>query len=165
MITNHYKKWLAGYLTAETVAIKTVDGTEYEQKPYLFQSLASELGTFWTNTSVTNARGVAFARGCTAPTEDDYTIDGVINTTYTATVQLVPGTDDQGSYITALYTITNTDTASMTIESVCLFIAAFYAQSYAYRMLADHTVLDEPVTIPAGGVGQVTYKIRVNYPI
>ena len=28
----------------------------------------------------------------------------------------------------------------------------------------ERTVLETPVTIPAGGVGQVTYTIRMNYP-
>lgn len=29
----------------------------------------------------------------------------------------------------------------------------------------NRTVFDTPVTIAAGGVGQVTYTIRMNYPI
>ena len=35
-----------------------------------------------------------------------------------------------------------------------------------YPYLIERTVLESPITIPAnGGVGQVTYKIRMDYPV
>ena len=114
--------------------------------------------------------GVAFGDGDAPATLSDYTLSGNMLSNFSYSSSIVRETDEEGSSLSNCFTITNTGTGDMTIKEVCLF-----ATGVAYRKkaggstsgrlcLIDRTVLDEPVTIPAGGVGQVTYKLKLNYP-
>lgn len=108
------------------------------------------------------AAGVFFGDGDVAPTVDDYTLSGNPFTTFDATYTKSAASDNTGQYITVVYTITNTGSAEFTIREVGLFGDTNNTSTVAF--LVERTVLDTPVTIPAGGVGQVTYTIRFNYP-
>lgn len=57
-------------------------------------------------------------------------------------------------------TITNNNETDITIGEVGIV----YQTGSSYSVLFERTVLESPITIPAGGVGQVTYTIRMNYP-
>lgn len=113
-------------------------------------------------TTISSYTGVIFGSGTTPPTIDDYKLSGDIITTISAAVNHTFTTDDDGSCYQCLYTITNTGTSEITIGEVALFAGA--ASSSSKKFLVERTVLDSPVTIPAGGIGQVTYAIRLNYP-
>lgn len=105
--------------------------------------------------------GVFFGDGDTPPTPDDYALSGNVITTATATAVVTKTVDANGVTITGTYTITNTGTENITIAEVGLF-EGFSNSMCDYMM--ERTVLDSPITIPAGGVGQVTYTIRMDYP-
>lgn len=72
--------------------------------------------------------------------------------------------DDNGITMPWIYTITNSSATDITIAEVGLWGYINYAASSMENALLERTVLDEPVTIPAGGIGMVTYSIRYNYP-
>ena len=72
--------------------------------------------------------------------------------------------DESGLTITALYTITNTGSSAFTIGELGLIAATYTNVSTNSKCLVERTVLDTPVTIPAGGIGQVEYTITFNYP-
>lgn len=117
-------------------------------------------------TSVSGGGGVIIGTGTTPPTLDDYYLSGDLitgfNFSYSSTIE----SDDNGSTITALYTITNSGDTAFTIGEIGL-IANLYSSSYSgskYNGLLERTVLDTPVTIEPGGVGQVTYTITFTYP-
>ena len=114
--------------------------------------------------------GIAFGTGTAAPKFDDYTLSGDFITGLTGTVVRECVSDTDGNVvITVLATLTNTNSNDVTISEVG-YVNSFTGKQpnstsnvYAY-VLFDRTVLDTPVTIPAGGIGQVTYTIRMNYP-
>ena len=100
--------------------------------------------------------GVAFGNGTNEPSEDDYTLSGSLVTAFTASA-VMSKTDN-----TLKVTYTLTATADITISEIGLF--GLYYSGNRYPFLIERTLLDNPVTIPAGGVGQVEYTIKLNYP-
>lgn len=108
--------------------------------------------------------GVVFGNGDTNPTLDDYKLSGDIITTITSSYSKNTVYDEQGTTITTVYTITNTGEDAIKIGEIGLLSVLYRATNYTATFLIERTVLDEPITIPAGGVGQVTYAIRMEYP-
>lgn len=117
-------------------------------------------------TSYEGNGGVVFGTGTTPPTKDDYCLSGTLlkNFSYSAAVSTTY--DDTGITLTAIYTITNAGSDDMTIGEIGLMGNMCNASnSWPERKgFIERTVLDTPVTIPAGGICQVTYTIRANYP-
>lgn len=117
--------------------------------------------------------GVVFGDGDTPVTINDYALSGNILSGFAWSNSTNKVFDETGFTINSLFTITNNNSDSITIKEVALYgylsqtyssITATSTDSYSQRFMIERTVLDAPVTIPAGGVGQVTYTIRVNYP-
>lgn len=101
--------------------------------------------------------GVVFGTGNTPPTVDDYALAGDIVTGLVASKSYTYTKDDNGVTYEVVYTLTNSTSNDVTIAEVA-------TMAHSAACLIERTVLEEPVTIPAGGVGQVTYTIRMNYP-
>lgn len=108
--------------------------------------------------------GVVFGTGTAPVTFDDYTLSGTEITSYTYSRTVTKSVDELGMSITGLYTITNTSNESFTIGEVGLRCTYNGSSGSSNIIMIERTVLESPVTIPAGGVGQVTYTIRMNYP-
>lgn len=108
--------------------------------------------------------GVILGTGTTEVTMDDYTLSGDMITTFTFSADCQCKETDAGSEITSLFTITNTGSESFTIGEIGL--VGFYSSNTGAndKILLERTVLETPITIEPGGVGQVTYTIRMNYP-
>lgn len=123
---------------------------------YLRTALKADLG------------GAIIGTGTTAPTFDDYALSGELISTFSATVSFSSAADNDGVTNTAVYTITNTGSTAFTIGEIGLFVNATNAATSTtggkYCVLVERSLLEVPVTIPAGGVGQVTYAIRMPYP-
>ena len=100
--------------------------------------------------------GVAFGNGTSGPSVDDYTLSGSLVTAFTSSALM----SKTGNTITVTYTLTATE--DITISEIGLF--SLYYNGNRYPFLVERTLLDEPVTIPAGGVGQVVYTINLNIP-
>lgn len=108
----------------------------------------------------TATSGVHIGTGTTLPTVDDYCLSGDRITTFTNSNAITTEANDNAFVITTLYTITNTADTAITIGEIGVF--GYTGNNNA--VLLEHTVLESPITIEAGGVGQVTYTIRFNYP-
>lgn len=106
--------------------------------------------------------GVKLGTGTTPPTIDDYTLSGsaISTTNLSSSCSWSASVDEDGATYTSVFTITNNKSNDITISEVGLFMS----DGTNFPYMVERTVLDSPVTIPAGGVGQVTYTIRMNYP-
>ena len=105
--------------------------------------------------------GVCFGNGKTPATENDYCMEGDLLKDYGYS-QIYSKTKDS---VTFVYTITNNESEPFTISEIGLVDYAYrnYGYTYYYSgILVERTILESPITIPAGGVGQVTYTIRMN---
>ena len=173
MITKNWYKTIATLMFCEkgtswNVGILGANGVSsehyfyYNASYYSVYNLAEALQYIRTNYE---NGGVRFGTGNTPATLDDYKLSGDIITTLSGNCAISKGEDAEGAYITALYTLTNTGDSDVTVAEVGTFVHINKTNSstHAYPMI-DRTVLDTPVTIPAGGVGQVEYTITFKYP-
>ena len=119
---------------------------------------------YYIQTATDSGGGVILGTGTTTPTLDDYCLSGDMITTFTYSKNVTVISDESGVTITALYTITNTGSSAFTIGELGLIAATFSSTITSNKCLVERTVLDTPVTIPAGGVGQVEYTITFNLP-
>lgn len=110
-----------------------------------------------------SANGIVLGSGTTAPTLDDYKLEDQIKSGLTCSVSYVTDDNNDTSY---LLTITNATDEDIVIGEIGIQSMAWktYNSNSSVWVLVDRTVLDYPVTIPPGGIGQITYTIRLNYP-
>lgn len=114
-------------------------------------------------TNYTGYGGVVLGTGTQAPTIDDYCLSGDLISSYTHSASFSNDFDENGAFGTTLFTITNTGTKAFTIGEIGL-ISGLNSNGSSYKALLEHTVLETPITIEPGGVGQITYTLRMNYP-
>ena len=136
---------------------ETVIATNNALNIYSINEMCKTLRTEYVSGS--GAGGVYFGTGDTPPTLDDYKLSGDVISGISASVDIVctdGNIDSEYAEIKIVYTVTNSNGEEITIKEVALATSS--------AIMIDRTVLDTPVTIPAGGIGQVTYTIRMNYP-
>lgn len=107
---------------------------------------------------------VLFGNGTTPATVNDYKLESEIITGISVAYPSSVTTEQTDNYI--LWTATFGVKASVetTISEIGLFSQAYTANG-PVTSLVDRTVLDTPITIPAGQSKQITYTIRFNYGV
>ena len=117
----------------------------------------------WPNQVISN--GVAFGTGATPATVSDYFLEGILGGTQidvsVPSAVSFSRVDTYDEY-SVTFGITNKTAEAITISEVGLF-ATVNPNTSVSNVLVDRTVLDTPVTIPAGQSKQITYTIRFNY--
>lgn len=168
MITNNAYNCYAAGAFRKTGKFNRYDGSEYSC--YMGSGNASVFGLSsmgsWANNA--SSYGIQFGNGTTEPAPTDYNLSGtVLGTDLAVSVKRTREEDTDGVTHTAVLTITNNNAADVTISEVGLFQSGYYPygnNSSETPMMVDRTLLDAPLTIPAGEVGQLTYTIRINFP-
>lgn len=143
---------------------KAVNGTEICFAPYP-NSLSMSVLTLSSGTA-----GIAVGSGSTPATVDDYCLESMITSGITATIPATATATYDNTHkqyvVSKDVTIANTGSASITISEIGILASTKYANSVgasvssSTTVLADRTVLDTPVTIPAGQSGVVRYEFR-----
>ena len=115
-----------------------------------------------------NKTGIILGSGTTPATFDDYCLENrIVADGLTVSTNLTSQTDENGMCISAMITISNTTDEAVTVAECGVHCGGSSgsngSKKYNYVLL-DRTVLETPITIEPGGVGQVTYTIRMNYP-
>lgn len=117
-----------------------------------------------------NVTGVVFGTGNTPPTTEDITLSGEPVNGFTSSMVVSEIYGDNYIEVTGTYTITNNNDNEITIGEVALFgqissqLQQYYDTYNYYPIMFERTALENPITIPAGGVGQITYTVRTNLP-
>lgn len=173
MFTKNYYNSLMSYTTGATIPKGLVDysntvrdsvysPTTYTYAYYAFPRYAMSKGV---KTSTANNEGVMFGDGNTPATINDTALAGNLITTISVSVSFAETVDDMGCAVNGTFVVTNTGSNEITIREAVMYLRCPYNSSGgSFPCVIDRTVLDTPVTIPAGGIGQVTYTIRMNYP-
>ena len=117
----------------------------------------------WATSS--NTHGVSFGTGTTPATTSDYSLESILTSSQISVS--VPNAvsfsrvDTYDEY-SVTFGVTNKTNEAITISEVGLTAIPISGNPNKYA-LVDRTVLDEPITIPAGQSKQITYTIRFNY--
>ena len=174
MLTKNFYVLLAAGATSESerkpLPLKGWDGSDnlnyywYNLGPQIYIKTAMQSVATSAPSPATSFTRVMFGTGDTPPTINDYNLSGNIITGLVATKATTNLINSDSLSISTLYTLTNTGAEPVTIKEVGLGQSFKYHGSSENSCLIDRTVLDTPVTIPAGGVGQVEYTITFNYP-
>ena len=111
-----------------------------------------------------------FGTGNALPTINDYKLSGEIikglSSSNVTTTQVFEHVGDVNKLVTT-YTISNTTSSDIIIGEIGIMntIRVYYQKSNSYDVyvpiLLERTALDEPITIPAGGIGRVTYTLEM----
>ncbi len=173
MFTRNYYKMLAAKIAYDGTLYnaKTWNNTDYTvgyNNGMAFcedNTSAAYANIRLLQTSISSNGGVILGTGDTVSTLDDYKLSGDLITTFTYSSSITKTADENGITIQALYTITNTGDSAFTIKEIGMICnpSSTYQQTQ-YKVLLERTVLDNPVTIEASGIGQVTYTIRLDFP-
>ena len=111
--------------------------------------------------------GVSFGTGTTPATASDYKLESTLDST-----QITVSNPSAVSYsrgdtyeeYSVTFGVTNKTSNAITISEIGLTAVPYYSNSgTSVYVLVDRTVLETPVTIPAGQSKQITYTIRFNY--
>ena len=111
--------------------------------------------------------GVSFGTGTTPATASDYVLESIlgdnkINVSTPSSISF--SRYDTYEEYTVTFGVTNKTADAITISEMGLTAMPYSPNSGSnYFVLVDRTVLDTPITIPAGQSKQITYTIRFNY--
>lgn len=117
-------------------------------------------------TDYTNS-GVCVGSGNTPAAKTDYKLENIISSGLTQlSSAFAANALDNGRESVYVLVLKNTTDADITISEVGLIGLGYTypSNSSAEGFLVDRTVLDVPVTIPAGESKTISYTIRINYP-
>ena len=115
----------------------------------------------------TTGTGVSFGTGTTPATASDYVLESIldgnkINVSTPSSISF--SRYDTYEEYTVTFGVTNKTADAITISEMGLTAMPYSPNNGGnYYALVDRTVLDAPVTIPAGQSKQITYTIRFNY--
>lgn len=168
MLTKNWYNMAKAYRKATTIsnAAKDIKGNVRNAGHYA--SMACEFFFFKTSTVAlaenTNNVNIVLGSGTTPATIDDYMLESWITSGLSCVI--TSELDDDNDTIWTI-TATNTSQSEIVIGEVGIHAKAYYGNnsvSNTATFLFERTVLETPITIAPGGVGQVTYKIKMNYP-
>lgn len=163
MLTDNWYKNFATIFANGPKGIKcmAVDGTEVNcstDKSAAAYLIPSNSTSLIVNSNM-NGYGICFGDGNIAPTREDYFLSGNVITSLSR-VSSVESAEVIGNTYKYLltYTLKNTGSSDITISEV-----AWVVMFSKYEMV-DRTLLDSPVTIPAGDIGVVVYTRSITIP-
>lgn len=172
MILKNFKNVFIGKLNSATVSgCRGVLGTNFQYYPNGNANTLRGVGDFCNmnypvcaELTESGTAGVYFGTGDTPATENDYRLEAPITSGLKFSNQsIVYTTDDEKVIMQASYAVTNSTAEDITIREIgCTSYINKYSSGSVLSMI-DRTVLDEPITIPAGEATSFTYKVTYNY--
>ena len=161
MLTKNFYSYMRGVLQ-NTTADFTLKNGSLQPSVVTYSSHIPPFAAMNKHVVNTNDPGVSFGIGTTPANATDYKLENSLSSTQLrVSVPSAVSFSRENTYdeYSVTFGVTNITTATITISEVGLIAAP----QTAYPALVDRTVLDTPVTIPAGQSKQITYTIRFNY--
>ena len=127
-------------------------------------STISDQSTVLSGNFTPNILKVGFGSSATPESFDDYALGSIISGYLTKSATGIV-TENQDGTLTIDYQIIISATADITIQEIGLFLPTSYqvvsssSVNHGYYALINRIVLDTPVTIANGSVGNITFSI------
>lgn len=113
--------------------------------------------------------GIRLGTGTTAPTENDYSLESVITSGLSASINNSSIRNSSGNIETIFaVTVTNTSASNITIGEIGYYgVQPMYdsegsSSSSNHNVMYDRTLLNAPVTISAGDSATINYRVTAN---
>ena len=166
MLTKNFYSYMRAALQKQAADFTLIDGTT---KTTVLQSETTPFSIMNVWSSEEESWGVSFGTGTTPAETSNYCLESILGSTQISVAApnavSFSRVDTYEEY-SVTFGVTNKTAENITISEVGLtaspYIKTGSNRIYTYA-LADRTVLDNPVTIPAGQSKQITYTIRFNY--
>jgi len=153
------------------VSIKDFSGTTYNKYYGIGSSDKTKgkgfhLPTYANTSSNLNADCIIVGSGTTAPNLSDYTMPSMIQSGLNPTsVTWDISISGDVATATGLFGLTNTSDSPITVTEVGLInVFGRGSNMYSAYALLDHTLLQTPVTIPAGDSASIQYILNFEIP-
>lgn len=171
MITRNFKNILSAMLARSsgnygTLPIKGISGKT------VYTNTGASTASFPFNTATTgftlisSSGGVHVGTGDTPPTENDYILQSQITSGLSGSVVVSKQIENGMLYLVLDVTLTNTSSDSITIREIGYYQYHMYCTVQGesgvannFPFLMERTVLESPVTIPAGDFATIRYKV------
>lgn len=163
MLNNNFYKAIDNKISDAhnfTNSIVKMDGSQLNSTPYRYPYDFNNITYVSTPgaLSSTNNKAIFIGSGTTPPTLDDYKLENLITTGYSATIS---GTNSEDQIVATgqfamTITITNTQTENLVINELGYFVCG--------PILYDRIVLDTPVTIAPGATKTIEYRLNMPQP-
>ena len=177
MLTKNFYSVMRVQLSKKKTAARFISvlGKIFDVYPqnavFPFEAMKSAGESIQTEETQTNSMtGVRFGSDDTPPTANDYKLGSQITSglSFTNPAEITYTLSNTCSEYAATYGVTNMSEETIVIKEIGLFsqpsTTVIGGSKTGYiAALVDRTVLDAPVTIPAGQSKQITYTIRFNY--
>ena len=166
MLTKNFYSFMRAALQKTLAEFTKTDGTT--KTTDLYNSKAPlEIMNSWYDGVANVKYGVSFGTGTTPADVSNYCLENILTSTQ-ITVSIPSAVSysrgDNYDEYSVSFGVTNKITEAITVSEVGLTAAPYYSGgSSDVCVLVDRTVLDTPITIPAGQSKQITYTIRFNY--
>lgn len=117
------------------------------------------------NTTATGA--MMIGSGTTPATEDDYALENAITSGFSTSGQAYVSVLEGGAEVVYKLVLKNTSASAFTVSEIGYLGRGYVSTSSsgAKSVMVDRTVLDAPVTIPAGESRTISYTVRLNWPV
>ncbi len=173
MFTKWWKNCVKGMIAgcqntyAFNLPVKATNGTTY-----YFANMSAYPGNVTVAFSLNNTSiGIHVGTGDTAATEDDYMLESLITSGLTGAITVIKGMDTNDlPYVTYNLVLTNTTSSDIVVKEIGMYqqescgASAGATSSLSNRVfMVDRTVLDTPVTVPAGGNAAIFYTLKTSY--
>ena len=169
MLTKNFYSFMGSALSGSSTSARfiLVDGSGYTAPITTSDSPPFSAMNIWSYS--VEKKGVSFGTGTTPATASDYVLESIldntkINVSVPSAVSYSRG-DTYDEY-SVTFGVTNKTAEAITISEIGLTAMPYKGSSSSGTTnyaLVDRTVLDAPITIPAGQSKQITYTIRFNY--
>lgn len=186
MFTNNYiafrKKVFEAISYSEYASLKDISGTS--RNAYIYRGGYADMGACMKypkcaaiaeseKIASSFSGGIYFGSGSTPAAKTDYCLESPITSGLTiSATYLVYQNDGDGKYTVSMdYVVRNASGSEISISEIgaVSFMPSSYNSNNTYNVnvvsypfLWERTVLDEPITIPAGESKLVTYKLTFN---
>ena len=164
MLTKNFYSYMRAALQKTSAEFTKTDGNTSTAK-ITGDSPPFYVMVYWSK--ALDKVGVSFGTGTTPATMSDYVLESIldgnkINVSTPSSISF--SRYDTYEEYTVTFGVTNKTADAITISEMGLTAMPYCPNSGDnYYALVDRTVLDAPVTIPAGQSKQITYTIRFNY--
>lgn len=174
MLTNVFKKAMQLALvnsssrkSSNAFQVRGANGNTYYLTGIVSNNWPSANPTTTLRIATSTSSGIWIGSGTTSPTAEDYTLEARITSGVSGSCSISDDffDNDGNPILKMVVTLSNNGSADITVSEIGFFqqlnaATSISSSGTAQVFMIDRTILNEPVTIPAGESVAITYTLK-----